>query len=578
MITLLLLACTAGSPSDVGPHDPVDGSPRPNGWVFTTATAVLRPPVGSGDPPAQETAAPVEVDPRDIVPATVRSAGTVVCESPERREEHPFDAFTPGRDWLYQPFSPLSSSLFVGAGIAIADLNADGLLDVVTTSNDGRPAMLEQTEGLAFRDVSSRLPALPARTSSIIPVDIDGDGDLDLHVTAFEGPDAMLVNQGDGLFFNTAGALGLSDNSEHRTMAASWADVDRDGDLDAFVSGYGPFNGPAIERHGDPSRVMQRQADGTYTDQLASHVEPDPLLSAHTFMGAWHDVNDDGYPEVYLVDDFGQGWPSLLASNHGGALSYDGPVGCESNLENMGVAVGDLNGDEVMDFFVSAWDRWRLFESSPGGLWFETSQARGLFPDIEHGQNVAWGTDFGDLDNDGDLDLGVAFGYLQLFSLHNNPPQQPDAVFEQTADGTFIDRAAEWGLADPGRNRSTLWVDLNRDGWLDLVRTDLRAQPTIHLGRCGDDGWLEVEVHQPGMNRFAIGARVRVVDGDQTWVRDVTAGGVGFASAIPAEVHVGLGDRDRVDRVEVRWPDGTWSVMEDVPTRQRLTITRDTSP
>jgi hypothetical protein len=244
----------------------------------------------------------------------------------------------------------------------------------------------------------------------------------------------------------------------------------------------------------------------------------------------------------------------------------------------MGVAVGDLNGDEVMDFFVTAWDGWRLFESAPGGLWFETSQARGLFPDTLGGQNVAWGTDLGDLDNDGDLDLGVAYGYLQLFSLHNNPTRQPDAVLEQLADGSFVDRAPAWGLADPGRNRSTLWVDLNRDGWLDLVRTDLRAQPTIHLGRCGDAGWLEVEVHQPGMNTFAIGARVRVVDGDQTWVRDVTAGGVGFASALPAEVHVGLGDRDHVDRVEVRWPDGAWSVMEDVPTRQRLTITRSSMP
>jgi hypothetical protein len=96
----------------------------------------------------------------------------------------------------------------------------------------------------------------------------------------------------------------------------------------------------------------------------------------------------------------------------------------------------------------------------------------------------------------------------------------------------------------------------------------------VDLARCGDAAWLAVQLTQPGMNRDAIGARVRFVAGGRSWVRDVRAGGQSYLSSGPSEVHVGLGAVDRLDRVEIRWPDGQTTLLRDVDTRQRLRVVR----
>ncbi|MEQ1507143.1 MAG: CRTAC1 family protein, partial [Myxococcota bacterium] len=184
-------------------------------------------------------------------------------------------------------------------------------------------------------------------------------------------------------------------------------------------------------------------------------------------------------------------------------------------------------------------------------------------------------------DNDGDLDGVVAYGAFDVAVPNedwDNPAHQPDALWLQQPDGSFEDAAVEWGVADPGKNRGIVVADFDGDGWLDLAKRDLGGPSLLYVSRCGRDNWIKVRLRDDAIaNRNAVGARVRVVGADGVArSRWVTAGGTGYGTGGPPEVHVGLGDADAVDHVEVQWPDGTesWAAF-GVPANQTVTIHRE---
>ena len=130
------------------------------------------------------------------------------------------------------------------------------------------------------------------------------------------------------------------------------------------------------------------------------------------------------------------------------------------------------------------------------------------------------------------------------------------------------------GIADPGVGRGFIAADLNDDGWLDLFKRDLDGPDLLYLSRCCAEGWLRVQLRDPGMNHFAIGARIEVHAGERVWWRVVTAGGLNYASSGPPEVHFGLGWTDTVDKVVVTWPDGGVTQYDGFKTRQIVRFNR----
>ncbi|MCB9665512.1 MAG: CRTAC1 family protein [Alphaproteobacteria bacterium] len=561
-LAVLLVACTP--PSDDG------GDTQDDTRVAETADT---DPVIDTDPPS------------DSVPDDTAPPGSLRVEvGPERTcaaTSGPMRLLDGGQAWRDQPHDPDSTALFVGGGFGVGDLTGDGRLDLIVTRR-GPDVQLWVQEGPVdapvFVDRSGDLPPLPERTAGVSLVDLDDDGDLDAFVTAFQGPDTLLRNDGSGRFEDATAAYGLAGPPQGRSMGSAWADWDRDGDLDVFVGTYGALSSDQGLPDGDPDRLFVQGADTTFADVVpylpdASVIHP--LKLGHTFGGAWTDVDGDGWLELFVVNDFGWRVPTLLLRNVEGRLQLPVPEGLESNAENMGLALGDVDGDGIVDFLVTAWDVVRLYASDDGGPgWSDVGKARGLRPDWDRGQRVAWAADLGDADNDGDLDAVIAFGHLQVRSNHENPLAQPDALFLQGDDGTFTDVAPDWGVDDAGRGRGALWVDLDRDGMLDLVRTDLRGPTRIHLGTCTAGAWLEVELHQPAPNVHAVGARLRFVAGERSWVREVRAGGTGYGTSGPPEVHVGLGAVDRLDRLEITWPDGREDVLQDLEVRRRVRVER----
>jgi hypothetical protein len=213
----------------------------------------------------------------------------------------------------------------------------------------------------------------------------------------------------------------------------------------------------------------------------------------------------------------------------------------------------------VPDLAVTGSGELQLAASDGAGAWVRTGAEAQLSPADPALSVVGWGLEFGDVDNDGDLDLATAYGQFWLYpsSDEDNPESQPDALFIQDEDGAFSDAAEAWQVNDTTAGRGLIWADIDRDGHLDLVRRPVFSAVTVDLAQCTDRAWLSVHLSGPGENPFGIGARVRLHTDQGEWTRWMRAGGTSIAASGPPELHFGLGSSQRITALQVLWPDGS---------------------
>jgi len=467
------------------------------------------------------------------------------CTAPS---EPGFDPISLGAGWGGSGWERDAESQYSGGGVVAADFNGDDVPDLFL-AHVGPDELWLSEDGAWTRSV------VPYHVDELtvggVAADHDGDGDVDLYVVVLHGPNRLLENDGSGTFAEVEGA----DDGWHDSTGATFADVDADGDLDLLVSNHRETE--ALEQELLAREMTPAHPNGLYlngSDGWEAGELPETWASGYTFVTAAEDLDDDGVLDLYSVNDFG---PFHEPNTWLRGPDWVEDAGAEVAVFGMGLAVGDLNGDRRPELLSTSWMDNALLESSPDGTWYRAEDARGLT--FEDDQLMAWGADFSDLDNDGDLDLTMAFGPLLMpddaaeriedgLGL-SNPANQPDAIFLQQADGSFA--AADWGVGDRGVGRGFAVVDLDGDGWLDLVKRELDGPAKAYRGRCGTHGFLSIALAQDGPNPQAIGAVVRW--GDQQ--RTVRAGGHGHAGSVPAEVHFGLGEASEAD-LEILWPDG----------------------
>ena len=221
-----------------------------------------------------------------------------------------------------------------------------------------------------------------------------------------------------------------------------------------------------------------------------------------------------------------------------------------------------MNGDGLDDFLITAWGHVTLLESSTLGVWINSTTAKGIDVNTSIGQKVGWAAQIQDMDNDTDMDILVGFGYTDgggevsaAGTDLSNPHLQPDAMYENV-DGLYTQTGSAWGLDAIRVNRSKIVVDLNRDGWLDVVNRDVRGVTDILLAHCGVETWLEVRLHQDTANPSAIGARIKVT----------------------VDAHFGLGSANVVDSVEITWPDGEVDIRTNILAKQVIDVYRGENP
>lgn len=547
---LALLACTSDTPDPpaTGETDDTVTDTVPDDTVPDDTV-----PDDSGDP------APTG--------ATLALGDAIACADPQLRVDQPLTELDGGDDWAAQPFDPTETTLFTGGGVTVLDFDGDGRRDILNTGVNGATLFLQNDDG-TFDDVSeTHLPGLAERSVAFVPADVEGDGDIDLFVARYKRADRLWENQGDGVFRPFEHSADVAGTDADKSVSGAFADVDGDGDLDLMVTVYGAMY--STERGGEPSRLYENIGDARFVDR--SDGLPPEVQAGFSFNTAWQDLDGDDLPELYVVNDHGEVRRNSLVWNRGDWEFEvdDNYVGLDVRLQGMGLAIADFNHDEIFDFAVAGWGNNRLMVSR-GGFWADQHQGAGFDGVGARNQAVGWGPASGDLDNDGNLDLYLGFG-----AIHNQstPQLQPDELFLSTGGVDYQRAASVWGFVENGQTRGVLLVDLDGDGWLDVIRKDLVGPTTIHMGRCGDAAWLEIALDQPGPNPRGVGATVTVRSDDDVWMDAVRAGGTSVFSAGPQVVHVGLGDEETVS-LEVRWPDGAVDVFEDVPTRRHVTVHR----
>ncbi len=533
------------------------------------STSDLEPtdPTGAGETAETGTPPVITDDPRVV------AGGVQLCDDPAARQVQAFERTVYGEGWPNTPEhgTPAWELKDGGRGVAVGDFSGDGVPDILVP-RDRFPSQLLLGGGDGSFTEAPAPDSVARNLNGASVADFDSDGDLDAFGFGLVGTAVMFVNQGDGTFdVQSRAEWDTGDSGYGCGSAGAWADWDRDGDLDLFYGRLGGSNPTTGEVFTCDSQLLVNRGDGTF-DARPELLSPE-VQGIRVMAAGWFDFDGDGWLDVYTVSDAPPMANYLLFNDGGAGFTQPLNTGLEIVVAGMGFGAGDLNGDELPDVMVTAIGGIpTLVSAATAGIWIDSTNAFGLYPEVGAGQEVAWGGELVDLDNDGFLDVVETYGD---FFGSASAREQADAIHRNLGDNTFESVGEAWGFADPEVNRGFVVTDLDGDGWLDIVKRELGGVVFVHRAACGDAGWLSVRLHDDQHpNHHAVGAKVVVSAGGQRWSRRLTAGSTSYESGGPPVVHFGLGDLDVVDAIEVTWPTGEVVQYPGTDTRQNLDIWR----
>jgi hypothetical protein len=468
----------------------------------------------------------------------------------------------------------------MGGGVAILDFNRDGHQDLYLTGGLANDQLLENQGDGTFRDVTSELGISffnQVRTVGVVAGDLDNDGYPDLLVTTGPGAPVTLLRNEAGTFFRDV-TTGAGFVHPSWSTSATLSDIDGDGDLDVYIGNYVAFDGAPFEEHITAPQedfLYRNRGDGTF------ELLPPTLPPAHagcTLATLFSDYDLDGYQDLFVLNDFGEFYePNNLLRRSPNGLGFtrvSDRANMRAAMNAMGIAVGDLNGDDRPDYFITNIGDNRLYTGEADGTFTERARTYG----VNDGAGMSWGTAIQDFNNDGVLDLYVNKGYLY----HTDVSQNNYLFLGTGAEGRFNPVVRPFIVNDANNKaRGLAWGDLNNDGALDLVAVGVRSQPDhtartlIYLNESTPEHWLSVEFRGTTANRQGVGARVRAYAGEDYQSREMTVGG-SYLSSHQSVVHFGLGRQARLDSLVIDWPGSTErQVIVDPPVNRRLRVRQD---
>ena len=488
----------------------------------------------------------------------------------------------------------------LGSGVALFDYDNDGDLDLYLVNGSDLPGVtsplppinrLYRNDGDIFTDVT--LEASVGDTGYGLGCcvgDYNNDGFTDLYVTNY-GANVLYHNNGDGTFTDVTESAGVGGNQ--LSSGCAFLDLDADGYLDLYVVNYVQFDletNPECTRQGvrtyctpealpGATDILYRNnGDGTFTDVTAkSGISSANGKGLGVVCG---DIDNDGDVDIFVANDT---TPNFLYRNDsdtairmtedalfaGVALSEEGRA-----YSGMGANLGDFDNDGYLDIVITNFQDQTnsLYHNAQSGFFNEVSFAKGI------GERslpyLAWGVDFVDFNNDGWLDLFVANGHLDDNVAEIDPIgtyAQPNQLFLSNRGLNFVE-SVDAAIANQRVSRGTAFGDIDNDGDVDIVVSNLKDAPTVLRNDSDNTSrWLTIKLVGTHCNRDAIGVRVTVVSGDSTQIREVKSGS-GYLSQNDLRLHFGLGDAARVDKLTVRWLCGKVQTLQGVETNQVLVI------
>jgi hypothetical protein len=537
-----------------------------------------------------------------------------------------------------------------GGGVALADLTGDGLPELLLTSNQGGNKLYLNRGHYRFRDITgeARVEGEGFWATGATFADVNGDGLLDIYV-CYAGNVAgnrrsneLYINNGlnkSGVptFTEAARAYGIAD--EGYSTHAAFFDYDRDGDLDFYLvnnsfrpaASFGLRNIRHI-RDNLGGHKLYRNDGRRFTDvsEKAGIYGSEIAFGLGVTVG---DVNRDGWPDIYVSNDFFER-DYLYINQRDGTFAEDLERQMPSiSYSSMGLDMADINNDGWLDIYVTdmlpedeyrlkttgSFEGWDVYQTKVRNKYhhqftrnmLHLNNANGTFSEIGQLAGVArtdwsWSALIADFDLDGHKDIHVTNGMAKdvtsqdyIAFLANNQTRAaatrdkqvdflglvnamsstklPDYGFRNRGDLTFSNESASWGLDTPAFSNGAAYGDLDGDGALDLVVNNVNEEAHIYRNDARlllkKNRSLQVKLDGDGGNRFGIGAKVTLWGGDgaSVFFQEMMPSR-GFQSSVDHVLTFGVGELEKIDSVVVQWPDGRVSTRRDVATNQRVAI------
>ncbi|REJ94595.1 MAG: CRTAC1 family protein [Planctomycetota bacterium] len=488
----------------------------------------------------------------------------------------------------------------LSGSVVVEDFDNDDDLDVLTSSwdpseplhyfrNDGDGTFREQGDEAGLAGIVGGI--------NMVQADYDNDGDTDVFVIrgAWLGdrgrhPNSLLRNDGQGVFTDVTFAAGLGE-SHYPAHSAAWADYDNDGDLDLYVANEMIYYGSPVKPsrfEPAPSQLFRNDGNGSFTD-VAAAAGVTNLRYAKA--AVWGDYDGDAYPDLYVSNY--RGWNRLYRNRRDGTfVDVAGELGVDGPQHSFPVWFWDTDNDGHLDLFVPSyyWNTGALRSYVQDVLGqpiqAETSRSyrgdgQGGFEEVAVEQGLArfllpMSGNFGDVDNDGFLDLYLGTGYPDYEAL------LPNVLLRNDGGGGFVDVTYAAGLGHLQKGHGIAMADLDQDGDVDIFaqmggafRGD-KYSDALFENPGSENQSITIQLVGTESNRSAIGAILRLEvddeEGRRTIYRRVNSGG--SFGANPLRQTIGLGRAEVVSKLEVTWPtSGLVQTFRDVAAGQFVRIT-----
>jgi len=540
--------------------------------------------------------------------------------------------------------------IYNGAGVGIVDLNNDNLQDVIFTGSQV-PTRVYLNEGdFHFRDISQKLTGINQGqwVSGVSVVDINDDGLTDLYFTCTAYKDSvlrknkLLINKGigpDGLpsFEEKAEEYGIAD--DHYSVQASFFDYDLDGDLDLYV-----LNNFVTERLSASYREKQNDGKAVSNDQFYRNNGNNTFTNVTLEAGiiyegfglgiATGDVNKDGYPDLYISNDYVSNDLLYINQRDGTFKNEIAKYLSYQTKSSMGDDMADINNDGLPDIFtldmmpeyyykkkqtINGFSY--MFYNLDEKFGYEHQYLRNMLhmhngfvndemvPYSEVGQMLgiyqtewSWSPLFADYDNDGDKDLLITNGYPKdltdkdwtkykakmfgyLASAEHVMAKAPavkamNMAFENTGELNFNKVTDQWFESIPSYSYGAAFADLDNDGDLDYVVNNLNDEAFIYKNTTSDNekksrNYIELKLIGKQGNTMALGAKVELWSNGKYQFQEHFLSR-GYISTVDPIVHFGVGENAKIDSIKVTWPLGkTVSLLMEISPNQRIQLNEE---
>jgi hypothetical protein len=488
---------------------------------------------------------------------------------------------------------------FFGGGACVLDFNNDGFEDIYLTGGMNDDVLYKNNGNGTFTNVFASSGLTPTKnyvTQGVAGADVNRDGFVDLFVTSISrrdkreaiprGTNLLFLNNGNGTFRDATKEFGL-DQLHSFSTGVSFGDFNADGWPDAYIGNYFNQYEGKLNTISDATIVGANQIAKGYLllnekGKRFRDVYGDYGLDykGFGFGGVFTDFDNDGDQDLFINHDFGyKRTPDLLLENLYPEKKFKDigkETGMDLKINSMAAAVGDYNNDGLMDYFVTN-IRFNCFmvNQGPGKPFVNKLKEMGM-----QYFTISWGANFADFDHDGDQDLFVANG-----DLNPNCVPMADFYFDNLGN-KFEEKARTKGLADYGIARGSVVFDYDNDGDLDLLVVnqtpvlDYPVPSVTHLYRndSASVNWIKIALKGLEAESHGIGSKIEIEVNGKKMIREIDGGGSSHDSQNSTIAHFGLGKAAAIDKITVHWTGGNKQTLTNIKANQLITVTEIPQP